>query len=61
MREREIDPSPGKEALVNLICQCCDFYRESDKDLECGAYRILQNLLVKGVITPQDIQDATPK
>jgi hypothetical protein len=50
-----------KDYLVDLICKCCDFYKDSDKDLECGAYKILQNLLEKGVITPKDIQDATPK
>ena len=50
-----------KDDLVDLICKCCDFYKDSDKDLECGAYKILQNLLEKGVITPKDIQDATPK
>ena len=26
-----------KESLVHLICEHCDFYKESDKDLECGA------------------------
>jgi hypothetical protein len=50
-----------KDYLVDLICKCCDFYKDSDKDLECGAYKILQNLLEKGAITPKDIQDATPK
>jgi hypothetical protein len=50
-----------KDQLVNLICKCCDFYKESDKDLECGAYKILQRLLEKGVITAEDVQDATPK
>ena len=50
-----------KEMLVNLICKCCDFYKDSDKDLECGAYKILQGLLEKGRITPKDVQDATPK
>ena len=51
----------NKEALVNLICKCCDFYKDSDKDLECGAYKILQGLLEKGMVTPEDVQDAAPK
>ncbi len=51
----------NKETLVNLICKCCDFYKDSDKDLECGAYKILQGLLEKGIVTPKDVQDATPK
>ena len=50
-----------KEQLVNLICKHCDFYKDSDKDLECGAYKILQGLLEKGKITPKDVQDAASK
>jgi len=50
-----------KEQLVNLICKRCDFYKDSDKDLECGAYKILQRLLEKGIVTPKDVQDATSK
>ncbi len=47
-----------KDALTSLICQSCDFYKESEKDLECGAYKILKGLLKKGKITPQEIEDA---
>ena len=46
-----------KESLIDLICKHCEFYKESDKDLECGAYKILKGLLEKGAITPEDIQD----
>ena len=48
----------SKDALTGLICHHGDFYKESDKDLECGAYKILQALLKKGQITPQEIEDA---
>ena len=48
-----------KESLIDLICKHCDFYKESDKDMECGAFRILTGLLKKGVITPEQILDAT--
>ena len=48
-----------KQSLINLICKHCDFYKESDKELECGAFRILKGLLEKGVITPEQILDAT--
>ena len=48
-----------KDSLVHLICKHCDFYKDSDKDLECGAYRILKGLLEKGVITPEQIFDAS--
>ena len=47
-----------KDSLIELICTRCDFYKESDKDLECGAYKILKGLLQKGVITPEDMKDA---
>jgi hypothetical protein len=47
-----------KGALIKLICHHCEFYKESDKDLECGAFRILRALLNKGVITPREIEDA---
>ncbi len=49
-----------KESLINLICKHCEFYKESEKDLECGAYKILKKLLEKGVITPEEIKDAIP-
>ncbi len=50
-----------KDILINLICKQCEFYKESDKDLECGAYKILKGLLEKRVITPEQIEDALPK
>jgi hypothetical protein len=47
-----------KEFLINLICKHCDFYKESEKDLECGAYKILKRLLEKKILTPEEISDA---
>jgi hypothetical protein len=47
-----------KESLVDLICKHCDFYKESEKDLECGAYKILKKLLEKGMLTPEEMTDA---
>lgn len=46
-----------KETLIGLICRHCEFYKESEKDLECGAYKILKGLLEKKVITPEEISD----
>ena len=46
-----------KESLTHLICKHCEFYKESDKDLECGAFKILKRLLEKGVVTPEEIND----
>jgi hypothetical protein len=50
-----------KESLIDLICKQCEFYKESEKDLECGAFKILKGLLKKGMITPEEIRDALPK
>jgi hypothetical protein len=50
-----------KEFLIDLICKHCEFYKESDKDLECGAYKILKGLLEKGAITPEEIEDVLRK
>jgi len=46
-----------KESLIDLICKHCEFYKDSDKELECGAFKILKGLLEKGVITPEKIID----
>ena len=46
-----------KKDLEKLICTTCDFYKESDEDLECGAYKILKALLEKGTITAEEIRD----
>jgi len=46
-----------KESLVHLICRHCEFFKDSDKDLECGAFKILKGLLEKGIITPEEIKD----
>ena len=47
-----------KESLTGLICKHCDFYKESEKDLECEAYKILKRLLEKKILTPEEISDA---
>ena len=47
-----------KDFLIDLICKHCEFYKESDKDLECGAFKILKGLLKKGIIVPEDVEDA---
>jgi hypothetical protein len=50
-----------KGTLIDLICRHCEFYKESEKDLECGAYKILKGLLEKGAITPEQIKDVLRK
>jgi hypothetical protein len=53
--------SLNKEELIELICKHCEFYKESEKELECGAYKIIKGLLEKGIITPEEIKDVVPK
>lgn len=50
-----------KDYLIDLICKHCEFYKESEKELERGAFKILRELLEKGVITPEEIKDVLPK
>jgi hypothetical protein len=47
-----------KASLIDLICKHCEFFKESEKDLECGAFKILKGLLEKDLITPEEITDA---
>jgi hypothetical protein len=46
-----------KDFFIDLICKHCEFFKESEKDLECGAFKILKGLLKKGIIVPEDIED----
>lgn len=49
-----------QEFLIGLICKHCEFYKETDKDLECGAFKILKGLLEKGIINPEEIRNVIP-
>jgi hypothetical protein len=50
-----------KEFLIDLICERFEFYKESDKDLECEAHKILKDYLEKGAIAPEEIDDVPPQ
>ena len=54
------DPEAAKtkEGAVRLFCSDCDFYKESDKDLECGAFKLLRLLIDKGTLTMEQLADA---
>ena len=47
-----------KDGAVGLFCSDCDFYKESDKDLECGAFKLLRRLVEKKIVTVENISDA---
>jgi hypothetical protein len=51
----------GKDTLVALRCKSCAFYKESDKGLECGPFKILEGLLKKKNVTPEEIDDVPPR
>jgi hypothetical protein len=44
--------------LVYEICKVCDFYKENEEQLECGAYKILKILVRDGKIGLEDIRVA---
>jgi len=43
------------EGMVAFICHDCDFWREDEKDYECGAFKLLKLLLEKGVVGVEQI------
>ncbi|MFO7968394.1 MAG: hypothetical protein R6U44_12440 [Archaeoglobaceae archaeon] len=44
--------------FVKLICSCCDFYKESDEGLECGAFKILRYFIQNGKISLEEVYTA---
>jgi hypothetical protein len=47
-----------KDPYVTLICTHCEFFKEDDIELECAAFKVLKNMLVKGRISQEEIKDA---
>lgn len=55
---RDSDGRLTHEELVVLICSDCPFYEEGkDEELECGAFKLLNHLLRKKVLTVDAILD----
>jgi hypothetical protein len=50
-----------KEGMIDLVCRDCDFWREDERDYECGAFKLMQFLLQNGVLNVQDVIRALPK
>lgn len=44
-----------KEGLIELICKDCEFWREDERDYECGAFKLFKELLQKEALSPEDI------
>ena len=42
--------------LRGLICADCDFFHEDHEDtLECSCFRMLREIVVRGVLTPEGL------
>lgn len=50
-------PEYGKtrDGLIDLVCRDCDFWKEDERDYECGAFKLLRVLLEKNVVTVEGI------
>ena len=44
-----------KEGLIDIACRDCDFWKEDDRDYECGARALLRVLLEKNVVSIEEI------
>jgi hypothetical protein len=47
-----------KDPYITLICTHCEFFKEDELELECAAFKVLKSMLQKGLITPEEIEDA---
>jgi len=55
LKKKDKDYLTGHEGCVELFCKDCDFFREDERDLECGAFKLLKKLMDNKIITPEDI------
>lgn len=46
------------EKAQNLFCRDCEFYKEDEKDYQCGAFKLLVLLLNKKILSLKDLQNA---
>jgi len=44
-----------KEGVIDIACRDCDFWKEDERDYECGARALLRILLEKNVISIEEI------
>ncbi len=44
-----------KEGLIDLMCRDCEFWKEDERNYECGAFKLLRLLLEKDVISIEKI------
>jgi hypothetical protein len=44
-----------KEGMIDLVCRDCDFWKEDERDYECGARILLSTLLERDAISIEEI------
>ena len=44
-----------KEGITDLVCRDCDFWKEDERDYECGARALLRTLLEKNIVSIEEI------
>ena len=47
-----------KEGLIDMACRDCAFWKEDERDYECGALGVLRLLVERGIVTPEGIERA---
>lgn len=44
-----------KEGIIDLVCRDCDFWKEDERDYECGARALISTLIAKDVLSIEEI------
>ena len=44
-----------KDGVIDLACRDCDFWKEDERNYECGARALLRILLEKNVVSIEEI------
>ncbi len=44
-----------KDGMIDLVCRDCEFWKEDERDYECGAFALLRLLLQKNVVSVEEI------
>jgi hypothetical protein len=57
--EEDIEPLDRK--IINIVCHKCNFYAEDqeywEKEYECGAYKLVRQMIKDDLITFEEIED----
>ncbi|MFX1239030.1 MAG: hypothetical protein ACFFAS_09375 [Promethearchaeota archaeon] len=61
----EEDISPLNRQIINAVCHKCNFYAENqeywEKEYECGAYKLVRQLIVDKIIDIDKIEEVFKK